>query len=171
MRYRSAWSRSKAIPGTSSALSGQALSATYATGLHGGHRAARGERCLERASGLVLDDFFSAAAAFDEDALARVLHPEARISEMPNAINRAGSERGFEAAREAFARGRGLLSAQAYDVHDVIVDGDKMAARATWRGTLTADGRELTAHIATFSEVRDGRIFRHATYDCYEAFA
>ena len=48
--------------------------------------------------------------------------------------------------------------------------GDKIAARATWRGTLAATGQELTAHIATFSEVRDGRIFRHATYDCYEPF-
>ena len=33
------------------------------------------------------------------------------------------------------------------------------------------DGPELTAHIATFTQVRDGRIFRHATYDCYEAFS
>ena len=37
-------------------------------------------------------------------------------------------------------------------------------------GTLAANGKTLKAHIATFSEVRDGRIFRHATYDCYEAF-
>jgi ketosteroid isomerase-like protein len=51
----------------------------------------------------------------------------------------------------------------------VLVAGDKLAARATWRGTLR-NGQELTAHIATFSEVRDGRIFRHATYDCYEPF-
>src|ERR1700761_5694039 len=26
----------------------------------------------------------------------------------------------------------------------------------------------LSARIATFTEVRDGRIHRHATYDCYE---
>jgi len=37
-------------------------------------------------------------------------------------------------------------------------------------GTAGGERRTLTAHIATFSEVRDGRIFRHATYDCYEAF-
>jgi ketosteroid isomerase-like protein len=36
------------------------------------------------------------------------------------------------------------------------------------RGTPAATGRELTAHIATFTQMRDGRIFRHATYDCYE---
>src|ERR1051325_4494783 len=112
---------------------------------------------------MILDDFFAAAAAFDDEALARVLHPEARISEMPNAINRAGTERDLVDARAAFARGRGLLAKQRYDVHQVLTDGPMIAARATWRGTLAADGKELTAHIATFSEVRDGRIFRHAT--------
>lgn len=119
---------------------------------------------------MILEDFFAAAAAFDEEALARVLHPEARISELPNAINREGTERDLQQAREAFARGKGLLAAQRYDVHDVVQTGDKIAARATWTGTLAANGKQLTAHIATFSEVRDGRIFRHATYDCYEPF-
>src|SRR4051812_14484219 len=119
---------------------------------------------------MILHEFFAAAAAFDQDALARVLHPEAQISEMPNAINRGGTERDVPAAREAFARGKGLLSEQSYDIHEVLESGDRIAARATWRGTLAASGQELTAHIATFSEVRDGRIFRHATYDCYEAF-
>lgn len=118
----------------------------------------------------ILDDFFTAASTFDAGALARVLHPEARISEMPNAINREGTERDVAAAREAFERGRGLLSAQRYDVHQVVEAGDTIAARVTWRGTLAANGQELKAHIATFTQVRDGRIFRHATYDCYEAF-
>jgi ketosteroid isomerase-like protein len=119
---------------------------------------------------MILHEFFEAVAAFDEEALARVMHPDAHISEMPNAINRGGTERDVPAAREAFARGKGLLSKQSYDVHDVVRSGNRIAARATWRGTLAADGKELTAHIATFSEVRDGRIFRHATYDCYEGF-
>ena len=52
---------------------------------------------------------------------------------------------------------------------DLLEDGDTIAARVTWRGTLAATGQALTAHIATFTQVRDGRIFRHATYDCYEA--
>jgi ketosteroid isomerase-like protein len=122
---------------------------------------------------MILHDFFEAAAAFDEDALAKLLHPEARISEMPNAVNRGGTERGPEDALAAFRRGREMLAGQAYDVEDVIVAGDKIAARATWRGTMAVDagplkaGTELAARIATFTEVRDGRIYRHATYDCY----
>jgi ketosteroid isomerase-like protein len=115
---------------------------------------------------MILHDFFEAAAAFDEDALARLLHPEARISEMPNAINREGTERDAETALTAFRKGKTMLASQSYDVHDVIVAGDKIAARATWRGKVN-DGPELAAEIATFTEVRDGRIFRHATYDCY----
>lgn len=120
---------------------------------------------------MILDDFFAAAAAFDEEALSAVLHPEARISEMPNAINAGGTERDVAEAREAFARGRGLLASQRYDVHEVLENGDRIAARATWHGTLAATGQELTAHIATFTHLRDGRIFRHATYDCYEPLA
>ena len=115
---------------------------------------------------MILHDFFDAAAAFDEAALAKLLHPQARISEMPNAINTGGSERDLDAALTAFRKGRTLLAEQSYDVEDVIVAGDKIAARATWRGRLS-DGPELTARIATFTEVRDGRIYRHATYDCY----
>jgi len=120
---------------------------------------------------MILHDFFDAAARFDDTALAAVMHPEARISEMPNAINREGTERDLAAAREAFGRGRGLLASQTYDVHQVVEAGDTIAARATWRCTLAATGQELTAHIATFTQVRDGRIFRHATYDCYEPLA
>ena len=116
---------------------------------------------------MILHDFFDAAATFDEDALAKLMHPEVRISEMPNAINRGGTERGPDEALVAFRKGKEMLARQSYDVQDVIVAGDKIAARATWRGQLT-DGPELTAHIATFTEVRDGRIYRHATYDCYE---
>ena len=115
---------------------------------------------------MILHEFFEAATAFDEDALAKLLHPDARISEMPNAINKNGTERDLEAALAAFRKGKTMLAEQRYDVHDVIVAGEKIAARATWRGRLS-DGPELRAEIATFTEVRDGRIYRHATYDCY----
>jgi ketosteroid isomerase-like protein len=117
---------------------------------------------------MILHDFFDAVTRFDDTALEAVMHPQARVSEMPNAINRNGTERGLAGARDAFARGRGLLAAQSFEIHEVIESGDRIAARATWRGTLAASGQELVAHIATFTQVRDGRIFRHATYDCYE---
>src|SRR5262249_10172957 len=119
---------------------------------------------------MILRDFFDACSTFDSAALARVLHPDVRIRELPNLMNRDGGERDRARALAAFERGRGLLSAQSFDVHSAVVDGDTIAARSTWRGTLTATGQELTAHIASFTKMRGNLIYRHATYDCYEAF-
>ncbi len=118
----------------------------------------------------ILDDLFDAARRFDTAKLAAITHPDVRFSEMPNLINPAGTERDREAALAGFDKGRELLSEQSYDVLARVVDGDTIAARVTWRGTLAATGQELTAHIATFTQVRDGKIYRHATYDCYERF-
>src|ERR1700742_4918425 len=120
---------------------------------------------------MILHEFFDACTSFDSAALERLLHPDVRISEMPNLMNRGGSERDRATALAAFARGRGLLAAQSFEVHSAVADGDTIAARSTWRGTLASTGQELTAHIASFTEVRDGRVYRHATYDCYEPFA
>jgi ketosteroid isomerase-like protein len=117
---------------------------------------------------MILDDLFAAAAEFDADKLAAVMHPDIRFSEMPNLINPEGTERGWDEAMAGFRKGRELLSAQSYDVHTRVADGDTIAARVTWRGTLAATGLQLKAHIATFTQVRDGKIYRHATYDCYE---
>jgi ketosteroid isomerase-like protein len=97
------------------------------------------------------------------------MHPDVRFTEMPNLIDPEGTERGWEEALAGVRKGHELLSAQSYDVHSKVVDGDTIAARVTWRGTLAATGKQLTAHIATFTQVRGGKIYRHATYDCYEA--
>src|SRR5690349_17343269 len=119
---------------------------------------------------MILRDFFDACSTFDSTALERVLHPDVRIRELPNLMNPGGGESDRAAALAAFERGRGLLSAQSFELHCAVVDGDTIAARSTWRGTLAATGQELTAHIASFTEVRGGLIYRHATYDCYEPF-
>jgi len=39
----------------------------------------------------------------------------------------------------------------------------------TWRGTLIA-GTELVAHVSQHTTIRDGRIFRTESFDCYEPF-
>jgi ketosteroid isomerase-like protein len=115
------------------------------------------------------DQLFTAVATFDTEALAGLLHPDARISELPNPVNTTGTERDRAAALAALENGRGLLRAQSFEVHERVVAGDTIAARATWRGVLS-HGQELTAHVATFTQMRDGKILRHATYDCYEPF-
>ena len=48
--------------------------------------------------------------------------------------------------------------------------GDTVASRMTWRGTLAAGGRELTAHISQHTTVKDGLVWRTESFDCYEPF-
>ena len=118
---------------------------------------------------MILDELFSAVGDFDADRLAAIVHEDVRFSEMPNLINPQGTERDRAAALVGDREGARAASPHSYEVHDRVVSGDTVAARVTWRGTLKS-GQKLTAHIATFTQVRDGRIFRHATYDCYEPF-
>jgi ketosteroid isomerase-like protein len=108
-----------------------------------------------------------------EDLLA-VLHPDVRITEHPNAINPSGQVRDRDASVAGFEAGKRLLSKQAFDIHEVLAAGDRVAVKATWHGTIgiTAGpfqaGAELTAHIASLLTVQDGLIREHETFDCYE---
>src|SRR3954453_329108 len=119
---------------------------------------------------MLMEELLGVCAAFDDEALARLGDPSVGISAMQHMLNREGTDRDLPAAREAFQRGKELLSSQSFEIHSALEVGDTIAARATWRGTLAATGRKLTAHIASFTQVRDGRVYRHATYDCYEPF-
>lgn len=108
------------------------------------------------------------------DALVEVLHPDARLIEHPNAISPRGATRDRDGIVAAFLAGKELLSAQAIELHELLISGDRVAARATWRGTIgQATGRfpagtELVAHVAGMLTVEDGRIREHETFDCYE---
>jgi ketosteroid isomerase-like protein len=56
----------------------------------------------------------------------------------------------------------------------MIESGDKVAVRGIFRATFNMDvlglpkGQEMVAHFAMFFELRDGRITRHYSYDCFE---
>jgi ketosteroid isomerase-like protein len=108
------------------------------------------------------------------DALLDVLHPDVRITERPNSLNPSGAVRDRDAAIAGFLAGKDLLARQAIDVHEVLVSGDRVAVRATWRGTIRegsdapAAGAELVAHVAAWLTVVDGRVREHETFDCYE---
>jgi ketosteroid isomerase-like protein len=111
-----------------------------------------------------------------EASLRRVLHPDAQIHEYPNAMSPHGWVRNCDEAVAAFLAGKDLLSEHSFDVHEAFSSGDRVAVRATWRGTLAQGagelpaGRELVAQIAALLTVRDGMIRRHETFDCYEPF-
>jgi len=108
------------------------------------------------------------------DALLAVLHPDVRVTEHPNAISPRGAVRDREAVVAGFLAGKRLLAEQAIEVHEVLVSGERVAIRATWRGTIGLDapalpvGSELVAHIAAMLTVEDALIRDHETFDCYE---
>jgi ketosteroid isomerase-like protein len=124
----------------------------------------------------VVRQYFTVVADLDSssDALLDVLHPAVRITEHPNAINPRGAVRDRDAATAGFLAGKQLLATQTMEVHELLVSGDRVAVRATWRGAVRAGtdalapGAELVAHIAAWLTVVDGRIREHETFDCYE---
>jgi ketosteroid isomerase-like protein len=109
-----------------------------------------------------------------EDDLAALLHPELRVVEHPNAINPQGTVRDRDETLAGYVAGKALLADQAFEVAEVLVDGDRAAVRATWSGTLGRDlgplkaGAALKAHIASLLTVADGLIRAHETFDCYD---
>lgn len=108
------------------------------------------------------------------DDLLALLHPDARVIEHPNLINPQGAVRDRDAVAAGYAAGKSLLAEQSFELHDVLVAGDRVAAHVTWRGRIAHDagplrtGDELTAHIAALITVADGQILEHQTFDCYE---
>ncbi len=73
--------------------------------------------------------------------------------------------------------GAGLLREQRYHVRDAMEVGDVAILRVTWTAVVAREvgpfreGQGLTAHLAQFIGVRDGRIASIETYDCYEPFS
>jgi ketosteroid isomerase-like protein len=116
----------------------------------------------------VVERYYAAVADLkgSPEALRDLLHPELRIVEHPNAIHPQGTVRDRDATLAAYDEGRTMLSEQSFELEEVMVAGDRVAVRATWRGTLAA-GARLEARIAAFLTVADGRIREHETYDCY----
>ena len=108
------------------------------------------------------------AAFFTADLLHR---------ELPNLLFPDGVERDLAAILGSAERGQRVLSAQTYDVLNIVAAGDRVAVEIAWSGVLAVPygelpvGHVLRAHIGTFLDVRDGRICGQRNYDCYEPLA
>lgn len=65
---------------------------------------------------------------------------------------------------------------QRYEVTNILAARTKVAVEAVFRATFKVDvaglskDDEMVAHFAMFFEMRDGRIARHHTYDCFVAW-
>ena len=119
----------------------------------------------------IVDRYLQAVTERSPAAFRAAVHADYRFCEWPNAINAAGSERDLAASLAGIEHSRTLLSGHAFEVHEHVVAGDTVASRMTWRGTLAATGRELTAHISQHTTVKDGLVWRTESFDCYEPFA
>jgi ketosteroid isomerase-like protein len=120
--------------------------------------------------------YFATVADLDstEEQLRTLLSPDLRVTEHPNLVTPKGATRGLEGTVAGFNAGKALLSRQVFDVHEVLVLGNRAAVRATWRGVIAVDagpyraGQELVAHVAAVVALENGLIVEHETYDCYE---
>lgn len=110
------------------------------------------------------------------EQLRHVFTEDATTLEHPNLFRPQG--RTFDLAHmlEGSEKGAALLSKQTYQVRAALELGDLAIMRVRWTGVVARDigkftaGQVLTAHIAQFIHVRDGRVTAIETYDCVEPF-
>ena len=127
----------------------------------------------------VVRKYFAVVAdlASSESDLRALLSPSVRVTEHPNAVTPHGAVRTIDQSVAGFLAGKQLLSDQTFTIHEVLVEGERAAVRATWTGTIGVDrgpfraGTTLVAHISGFLTVRDGQVVEHETFDCYQSFA
>lgn len=100
--------------------------------------------------------------------------PDALQIEWPNKLVPEGATRDLDQLRAAGERGRAIVERQSYEVTNLVADGNKVAVEAVFRATFKLDlpslpkGQVMQANFAMFFEMKDGRIHRHRTYDCFQ---
>ncbi len=110
------------------------------------------------------------------DELAAFYHPEVNQIEFPNRLVPNGAERDLKALQAGAEAGRRVMTAQTYDIQNVIASDDQIALEVIWTGTLAvplgalAVGDVMRAHFAVFLTFRDGRILSQHNYDCFDPF-
>jgi predicted ester cyclase len=105
-----------------------------------------------------------------------LIHDAVEFREFPNLLNEHGQVRNLETSLEGVKKARMILTEQNYAITGVVEDGEKLAVEKIWTGRVSMDigglkkGQELKAYIFAVVEFKDGKIYRHRTYDCYEPF-
>jgi predicted ester cyclase len=103
-----------------------------------------------------------------------LIHDEVEFRELPNLLNKNGQLRGLEASLEGLKKAKMILTEQHYEIVGVVDDGEKVVVEKVWTGKMSMDignlkkGQEMKAYICAVVEFKDGKIFRHRSYDCYE---
>jgi ketosteroid isomerase-like protein len=116
----------------------------------------------------------SLSSGMGADDLTQFFTPDVVQEEFPNRLLPSGATRDLAALKEARVRGKGLLSAERFEVLGTMSDGDSVALELRWIATVGIKagpfetGQELRARFAVFLEFRDGRIARQRNYDCFD---
>ena len=84
----------------------------------------------------VISDYLRAIEAKDSDRVRAALHPEVAQHEYPNQLVKDGASRTREVMLEGLAKGSKVLTRESYELEDALVEGDRVACRIRWRGTL-----------------------------------
>jgi ketosteroid isomerase-like protein len=112
----------------------------------------------------------------DEAELQRFLATDVRQHEFPNRLVDKGAERSLAELLAGSRKGRQVVGNQRYDIHNALVDDDRVAVELTWTAELkvplasTPAGGTLTAHCGMFFRIAEGRIVEQHNYDCFAAF-
>ena len=94
--------------------------------------------------------------------------------EFANKLAPNGATRTVADLQRAAAAGAQIVERQSYEIANFIEQGDKVAVECVFRAAFKIDvlglpaGQTMTARFGIFFEMRDGKIARHHTYDCFE---
>ena len=105
-----------------------------------------------------------------------LIHTEVEFREMPNLLNKNGQIRNLEMSLEGVKKAKMILAEQKYEIVGVIEKDNKINVEKIWTGKMSMDigslkkDQELKAYICAVVEFKDGKIYRHRSYDCYEPF-
>ena len=121
----------------------------------------------------VISDYLRAIEAKDSDRVRAALHPEVAQHEYPNQLVKDGASRTREVMLEGLAKGSKVLTRESYELEDALVEGDRVACRIRWRGTLALEvlgkkaGDVLEARFGVFFRLKDGLVLEQHNYDCF----
>ena len=102
------------------------------------------------------------------------LHDEIVWREMPNRFAPTGRTNKYDEIISTWEKGREFLPQQKFILRRVIVSADIAVLEFSWRGIISkplaglSAGTELSGHIASVCQFRDGQIISQTDYPCYD---
>jgi ketosteroid isomerase-like protein len=113
----------------------------------------------------------------EPEALKSVLDQSLIWREMPNLFAPSGRVSDYPTALASFGKGREYLPKQTYTIGQAIASEDTVALEIRWAGEVVKSigafsaGSRLSAQIAIFLRIRDGKIVSQTDYPCYDPIA